>query len=64
VIVDANVTTAFSGVALLIYGSGSIKGFALTLTVGIIVNVFCAVVITRLVYDMATEKRQLKTLSI
>ncbi len=64
VIIDANVTTAFSGVALLIFGSGSIKGFALTLTVGIVVNVFCAVVITRLIYDMATEKRQLKTLSI
>jgi SecD/SecF fusion protein len=64
VIIDANVTTAFSGIALLIYGSGSIKGFALTLTVGIVVNVFCAVVITRLIYDLATEKRQLKTLSI
>ena len=64
VIIDANVTTAFSGIALLIYGTGSIKGFALTLTVGIVVNVFCAVVITRLIYDMATEKRQLKSLSI
>jgi protein-export membrane protein SecD len=64
VIVDANVTTAFSGVALLMYGSGSIKGFALTLTVGIIINVFAAVVITRLVYDLSTEKRQLKSLSI
>jgi preprotein translocase subunit SecD len=64
VIIDANVTTAFSGVALLIYGTGSIKGFALTLTVGIVVNVFCAVVITRLIYDMATNKRQIKTLSI
>ncbi|RPH93420.1 protein translocase subunit SecD [candidate division KSB1 bacterium] len=64
VIIDANVTTAFAGVALLIYGTGSIKGFALTLTVGIIVNVFCAVVITRMIYDAITEKRQLKTLSI
>jgi preprotein translocase subunit SecD len=64
VIVDANMTTAFSGVALLLYGSGSIKGFALTLTVGIVVNVFTAVFVTRLIYDWSTERRQLKTLSI
>jgi preprotein translocase subunit SecD len=64
VIVDANMTTAFSGVALLIYGSGSIKGFALTLTVGIVVNVFTAVFVTRLIYDWSTQRRQLKTLSI
>jgi len=64
VIFDANITTAISGVVLLIYGTGSIKGFALTLTVGVIVNVFTAIFVTRLVYDLFTERRQLKTLSI
>jgi SecD/SecF fusion protein len=64
VIIDANITTAISGVVLLIYGTGSIKGFALTLTVGVTVNVFTAIFVTRLVYDLFTERRQLKTLSI
>ncbi|HEY3295864.1 MAG TPA: protein translocase subunit SecD [bacterium] len=63
-IIDSHVSTAIAGIVLLIYGSGSIKGFALTLTVGITVNLFAAIVITRVVYDIYTEKRQLKTLSI
>ncbi len=48
-IIDSNVTTAIAGVVLLVYGTGSIKGFALTLTVGIIVNLFAAIFVTRLV---------------
>jgi len=64
VIFDANITTAITGVVLLIYGTGSIKGFALTLTVGVTVNVFTAIFVTRAVYDLFTERRQLKTLSI
>ncbi|MDD5087893.1 MAG: protein translocase subunit SecD [bacterium] len=63
-IVDSNVTTAIAGVVLLIYGTGAIKGFALTLVVGIVINIFTAVFLTRLVYDMATRNRQLKTLSV
>ncbi|MBU1708129.1 protein translocase subunit SecD [bacterium] len=63
-IIDANVTTAIAGVVLLIYGTGPIKGFALTLTVGICVNIFAAVVITRLVYDILTERFHIKRLSV
>jgi len=63
-IIDANVTTAIAGVVLLIYGTGSIKGFALTLTIGIIMNLFAAVFVTRLVYDTFTARRQLNRLSI
>lgn len=63
-IVDANITTAIAGIVLLIYGTGPIKGFALTLTVGIAVNLFAAIVFTRLIYDSFTERRQLKRLSI
>ena len=63
-IIDSNTTTAIAGVVLLIYGTGAIKGFALTLTVGILINMFSAVVLTRLVYDIATTRRQLKTLSV
>lgn len=63
-IVDANVTTAIAGVVLLLYGTGPIKGFALTLTVGICVNIFSALVVTRLVYDILTERLHIKRLSV
>lgn len=63
-IIDANITTAIAGIVLLIYGTGAIKGFALTLTIGISVNLFAAIVFTRMVYDMFTARRQINTLSI
>ncbi len=63
-IIDSHVSTAIAGVVLLIYGTGSIKGFALTLVVGITVNLFAAIIITRVIYDLLMERRQLKTLSI
>jgi len=63
-IIDSNTTTAIAGVVLLIYGTGAIKGFALTLTVGILINMFTSVFLTRLVYDLYTSGRQLKTLSV
>lgn len=63
-IIDSHVSTAIAGVVLLIYGTGSIKGFALTLVVGISVNLFAAIIITRVIYDLMMERRQLKTLSI
>lgn len=63
-IFDANLTTAITGVVLLIYGTGTIKGFALTLTVGIIINLFASIFITRLIYDAFTTRRQLNRLSI
>ncbi|MBI5058432.1 protein translocase subunit SecD [candidate division KSB1 bacterium] len=63
-IIDSNTTTAIAGVVLLIYGTGAIKGFALTLTVGIVINMFTAIFLTRLVYDAFTQGRQLKTLSV
>lgn len=63
-IIDANVTTAIAGVVLLIYGTGPIKGFALTLTIGILINLFAAIFFTRLVYDLWIGRRQVQTLSI
>ena len=46
-ILDANVTTMIAGVGLLIYGTGSIQGFAKTLLLGVVVSLFTAVVVTR-----------------
>lgn len=63
-IIDANVTTAIAGVVLLVYGTGPIKGFALTLTVGICINIFSAVFVTRTAYDILTERVRIKRLSI
>ncbi len=50
-ILDANITTIFAAVALYVLGTGTIKGFGLTLLFGIIANVFAALFITRFLFD-------------
>lgn len=50
-ILDANITTGLTGVILLIFGTGPIKGFAYTLLVGIATSLFTAIFITRLFID-------------
>jgi preprotein translocase subunit SecD len=47
-ILDANITSAISAVIMLYFGAGPIRGFALTLLIGVITSVFTAVVITQL----------------
>ncbi|RYZ01746.1 MAG: protein translocase subunit SecD [Myxococcales bacterium] len=51
-IVDGHVTTVIAGVVLMQYGTGPLKGFAVTLMVGVICNVFTGVVVTRLMFDL------------
>ncbi|NDI99884.1 protein translocase subunit SecDF [Flavobacterium sp. LaA7.5] len=51
-ITDANVTTFLTGLVLLIFGTGPVKGFATTLLIGIITSLFTAIFITRLLLDM------------
>jgi len=63
-ILDANITTFITGAVLYSYGSGPIKGFAVTLMVGIITSVFTALVVTRLIFDYLTHRRGIRTLSI
>lgn len=46
-IIDSNVTTIIAAVVLLIFGTGSIRGFALTLLVGILLSLFTAMLVTR-----------------
>jgi SecD/SecF fusion protein len=59
-IIDANVTTLLTGIILLIFGTGPIKGFATTLVIGISTSLFSAIFITRLVYErMLTKNRKL-----
>ena len=47
-ILDANITTALTGIILLTFGTGPIKGFATTLLIGIVTSLFCAIFLTRL----------------
>lgn len=63
-IADANVTTLIAAIVLFAMGSGPIKGFAVTLAIGIATSMFTAIVGTRLVVNALYGKRDLKTLSI
>jgi preprotein translocase subunit SecD len=63
-IMDSHVTTLITAVALFLFGTGPIKGFAVTLSLGVAINLFSALVGTRVVYDWMTSRRDLKTLSI
>ncbi len=55
-IFDSNITTFLTGLILYNFGSGPIQGFALTLMIGIIANLFSAVFITKVIYDIVAEK--------
>jgi len=63
-ILDANVTTLITAFVLWQFGTGPIKGFATTLSIGIIASMFTALMCTRVVFDLVTANRQLKKLSI
>ena len=55
-IIDANITTLLTGIILYVFGTGPIKGFALTLMIGIATSLFTAVFITRILIDRAVTK--------
>ncbi len=62
-IVDAHVTTLITALALFLFGTGPIKGFAVTLSAGIIINLFTAIFASRIVYDWLLAKKAIKDLS-
>ena len=62
-IVDSHVTTLITGFALFLFGTGPIKGFAVTLCLGIGINLFTALVGTKVVFD-TFNRRKLERLSI
>jgi len=55
-IIDANITTLLTGIILYVFGTGPIKGFALTLMIGIATSLFTAVFITRILIDRVVIK--------
>jgi preprotein translocase subunit SecD len=63
-ILDSNITTFLSGLILFQFGSGPVKGFAVTLCIGLVTSVFTAVICTRIVYDFLLSRRRLRTISI
>jgi preprotein translocase subunit SecD len=63
-ILDSNITTFLSGVILFQFGTGPIKGFAVTLCAGILTTVITAVYLTRIYYDYRITSRKLERISI
>lgn len=63
-IVDSNLTTLIAGIILYQFGTGPIKGFAVTLSVGILTTLFTAIVVTRLIFDYRVIKSKVTKISI
>jgi len=63
-IVDSHVTTLITAAVLFQFGSGPIKGFAVTLSLGILINLFTSLVGTKVAFDIQSEKFRIKSLSI
>ena len=63
-VLDANITTLITAIILYQYGTGPIKGFAVTLSVGIVTSVFAALVVTRLLFQLFPGDRNVESLSI
>lgn len=63
-IVDANVTTFIAAIVLFQFGTGPIKGFAITLCIGIAASMFTAVFVSRTIFDSAMARKKINTLSI
>jgi preprotein translocase subunit SecD len=63
-IFDSNITTLLTALVLYQFGTGPIKGFAVTLMFGLAVSMFTAIVVTHVIYDYVTSRYNLKTLSI
>jgi preprotein translocase subunit SecD len=63
-IIDANVTTLIAAVVLFSFGTGPIKGFAVTLALGILTSMFTAIIGTRAVINLIYGRRRVKALAV
>ncbi len=63
-ILDANVTTLIAALVLFQFGTGPVKGFAVTLSLGVIASLFTALILTRSIFEYLLINRRVKTLSI
>ncbi len=63
-ILDANVTTLIAALVLFQFGVGPVKGFAVTLSIGILASLFTAIIVARLIFDYFIFHRRIEKLSI
>ena len=63
-ILDSNVTTLIAALFLFGFGTGPVKGFAVTLSIGIVVSMFTAVFVTRIIFDYLVWERKIQTISV
>jgi preprotein translocase subunit SecD len=63
-VLDAHVTTILSALFLFWFGTGPIKGFAITLIIGLLANLFTAVLFTRMIFDFMLDRGPVERLSI
>jgi preprotein translocase subunit SecD len=63
-ILDANITTLIAALVLFQFGTGPIKGFAVTLSIGILASLFTAIIVSKLFFDYLVLQRRVKDLSI
>jgi preprotein translocase subunit SecD len=63
-IIDANITTLLTGVLLYYFGTGPIRGFAVTLSVGILTTIYCAAYVGRLMFEVLPLRSKGKEISI
>lgn len=63
-IMDANVTTLIAALVLFQFGTGPVKGFAITLSLGILASMFSALVVSRAIFEFLATRRGFKRLSL
>lgn len=63
-IMDANLTTLIAGLVLFQFGTGPVKGFAVTLCIGIIATLFTAIFVTHAIFDFVMSRFRIKRLSV
>ena len=63
-ILDANITTLIVALVLFQFGTGPVRGFAVTLSIGIIASLFTAIFVTRIIFDYLHIQRRMKKISI
>ena len=63
-IIDTHITTLVTAALLFQFGTGPVKGFAVTLSIGIVISFFTAIYVTKFIYDLVLTKRRVRTLSI
>ena len=64
-VMDANITTLIAALFLFQFGTGPIRGFAVTLSIGILASLFSAIFVSRWIFDLVlSRKRRVERLSI